>query len=273
MVPSSATLAHVSVSSDHASAFMLAERAKKDPVLELTDQAVALDDVPLSGPGSVDDVLALEVSTMSWHQTLDGGWRTRGIAEGASTRPRPEPPWMLGSRRCRLPSAVRFCVVGVAASTWIGCAGPCLPFETPEPFRGPLPAGQVAAPAEKAGEGICEVAPDTPQCSQVPRRKPRCNASDPKCGPQRMGEAPRHTCYRGSAQRKPVVSPSVLASRPVDCAYDGECLILGCHRNWCGSWRTNPEITCDLVGYVYSGDAVDDTWCGCVAGRCATFTQ
>ncbi len=88
-----------------------------------------------------------------------------------------------------------------------------------------------------------------------------------------MGELPRHTCYRRGAERKSVISPSVLAPTPVDCSYDGECLILGCHRNWCASWRTNPESTCDAVAYVYGPDAVDDMWCGCVVGHCTAFTQ
>ena len=87
-----------------------------------------------------------------------------------------------------------------------------------------------------------------------------------------MGEAPNHVCYRKYAARK-LMYPRAVSTRPVDCASDGECMILDCHREGCANWRTNPQMGCDLVEHIFSPDAIDTRWCGCVAGRCAAFLR
>ena len=88
-------------------------------------------------------------------------------------------------------------------------------------------------------------------------RGPRCEASDPTCGPLPH----RLNVDAGPPPDEPRRCPwlSAYFDRGA-CTSDGECVVGGCG-NVCAQWSIVP------VGGVCPG--VPARWCGCVAGRCS----
>lgn len=95
----------------------------------------------------------------------------------------------------------------------------------------------------------------------VGERGPRCEASDPTCGPLPHAVSVDAGPPPGEPRRCPWLSTYFDQGA---CTWDGECVLGGCG-NVCAQWSIVP------VGGVCPG--VPARWCGCVAGRCAFFNE
>jgi hypothetical protein len=102
---------------------------------------------------------------------------------------------------------------------------------------------------------------------------PRCEPSDPACGPvpaRKRDAAPPDpaSCVAGRVRLGGETDDD--APRGRTCAHDGECLIVGCDRE-CKRWDETPSLSwCDLV-YEPNVSPPPPTYCGCVAGHCDWF--
>ena len=109
---------------------------------------------------------------------------------------------------------------------------------------------------------ICEVAPEAPNCMGGGTPLPRCQPTDPDCGPDPVGDR----CYRPSLRRKPWGARWPMPD--LACTYDGECVyVRGCGAS-CVSYRTPARaFTCEWH------PSPDGAFCGCVKGYCQLFVQ
>ena len=106
-----------------------------------------------------------------------------------------------------------------------------------------------------------------------PEARPRCEASDPSCGPDPNGLY--EGCYDPSGGRTPAWEEAL--AQPPNCKHDGECIDTGCGKT-CSHYRALHEkslrwpeevSTCELPEEF----ARNDLLCGCVENRCMFFTQ
>lgn len=171
----------------------------------------------------------------------------------------------------------------VAVGTASACAtSPCPPLS---PRHMPLPPPRPPAPAPEPGsedQGVCAITPDLPTCAT---RNPRCSPTDPTCGPEFVNgsggpevgwpvwHGPHNEtgamCLRPDAPRYPVRHQSSVDA----CTHDGECRVIGCGD--CVSSRRPAGAGCMSTFRIVPPDAkpLPLQWCGCVDGRCTTFTQ
>jgi hypothetical protein len=96
-------------------------------------------------------------------------------------------------------------------------------------------------------------------------RRPRCARDDPGCAPLAYDERDPPS-YDPEASRHvfPDIPERILEG---ECAHDGDCFKTGCG-NWCASW-----IWRNYAGTCEGRPALDESFCGCVAGRCRWFEQ
>jgi hypothetical protein len=150
--------------------------------------------------------------------------------------------------------------------------------------RGGADGFYVATPSG-APEAVCRWLPHgcrctTPACKFAEARwtairnddravMPRCEASDPDCGP----EAFRGVCvaslgFQPGVARRPI-GRGHDPNRP--CSFDGECVNSGCGYQ-CLSVRTlerGTTFTC--IGHPATDALLDRALCGCVEGSCSWF--
>ena len=100
---------------------------------------------------------------------------------------------------------------------------------------------------------------------------PRCEATDPSCGPLSSRDwdrpdAPRFSPSGCVSGREPLASSRVTIPERA-CAHDGECVIAKCGTS-CLRWdQARASEWCDEG----TRRSTPTTYCGCVAGSCAWF--
>jgi hypothetical protein len=95
----------------------------------------------------------------------------------------------------------------------------------------------------------------------VGERGPRCEASDPTCGPLPLHASVDAGPPPDEPRRCPWLSTDFDQGA---CTSDGECVLGGCG-NVCAQWSIVPVDSVCL--------GVAGRWCGCVAGRCSFFNE
>jgi hypothetical protein len=149
------------------------------------------------------------------------------------------------------------------------------------PAQPPLatPLALPAATDADAGADLCEIVPDAVACQLGQRNvelarwhSPRCDPRDPDCGPEPVRSDQK--CSPGSAKRRPIRPVAASHALP-PCRYDGDCRFTPCAET-CFHYRVAHE-GCDngyqMLGAPKPSTLPDPTWCGCVDGQCALFTQ
>jgi hypothetical protein len=96
--------------------------------------------------------------------------------------------------------------------------------------------------------------------------KPRCEATDPTCGPDPYRS--EHACYDPSAPRILLEIPNDDGNTRERCAHDGECVRTACAT--CTHYSTALGVSCAKVGYGYF-EGNEDALCGCLDGGCWFF--
>ncbi len=153
--------------------------------------------------------------------------------------------------------------MGVPAKALLALCISCTPCVRLQATATTAGGGRASAPHPYVS--VCDIAPEEPGCF-VPI--PRCDETDPDCGPVPMFE--HDDCYQPGAPRVPTTVPTISLNR---CSHDGECLtnsersscfhprLLDPNLNLRGSWPFDWDTT------------RDDLLCGCVDGYCRPFTQ
>ena len=101
---------------------------------------------------------------------------------------------------------------------------------------------------------------------------PRCEATDPKCGPVSSRDwdrpdAPPHNQTGCVAGRARLAAPHEVTPG-LACTHDGECLVGACGAT-CLRWdQPLGPMSCEEPGDIEDQPV---TYCGCVAGRCDWF--
>lgn len=104
--------------------------------------------------------------------------------------------------------------------------------------------------------------------------RPRCEASDPDCGPETFrGVCPAAVGYEPGVGRYPLVSDPLTPGHA--CTYDGECINSGCGYQ-CSSIATIEKRIADQIVFTCEArvgleEIYNRALCGCVQGNCVWF--